>query len=722
MKKNKSHYTTKKENKMSANNNAKRATIAEIQDKFFEIPPYQRLYEWESAQIEELLNDIQKAFETNKEKEYFIGNITTSKKVENKKEIYVLIDGQQRLTTLWFIGFYLASRGCDSWKDFILQGENLRIAMPIRDNEKNALEKLAKEIQGEIKPNENGELNLCSHLPNDIHKKIISAFDCIEKWFNAKFGKYENNKLAIDSIQLNRFVDFIYNQVCFVFVALAEKTDLNRFFVRMNNRGKQLEKHEILKARILQKIDKNEQEKYAKIWNLCSDMDKYIFQSASDRKMLDSSDESGEKWNIDKIIKEYDNTKTKDKNANDDSPSKVESIIDFPTFLLHCYKLWATKKCKDKIDKITITKDKLLDIFEKNDNAKWDSESCKWFIIDMLYYRVLFDYFVIKNDTNIKQGNAFRIRRLESYKSRQNTYYRLPDDNKSVSDNSPLKALATLQNYLRVARQGEKQNYHHWLTPFLQKLYEAKLINYDWLKIESWNPDEICKVFESKDESKQNELVSFLENLDIKLAMVQLNKTNENDLLGTTNEILQGLNKVKEPNDLDSVNWDFLNKGTATPHYWFYRLEYYLWKNGVENDENLQIGGKNFSDIRKNFYFRNLNSIEHIQPQSKAEENDWQIHDKDTQNQKIDCFGNLALVSVGFNSTLNNQSGDDKRLDLQKKINKDDVESLKLWLVYAQYIKDSDKWTYEDSQTHQESMIEILKESLKSQDSQDSKQ
>ena len=76
---------------------------------------------------------------------------------------------------------------------------------------------------------------------------------------------------------------------------------------------------------------------------------------------------------------------------------------------------------------------------------------------------------------------------------------------------------------------------------------------------------------------------------------------------------------------------------------------------------------------------------------------------------------------MGFNSTLNNQSGDDKRLDLQKKINKDDVESLKLWLVYAQYIKDSDKWTNKDSQSHQESMIEILKESLKSQDSQDSK-
>lgn len=669
---------------MSANNNATRATIAEIQGKLFEIPTYQRLYEWGKEQIETLLVDIKMAFETNKEKEYFIGNITTSKKDDK----FVLIDGQQRLTTLWFVGFYLANRGYESWQKFITQGENLRIAMPIRDSEENALNELAKNI--------NGKENLAQFLQGKgVYQNIIKAFKCIDSWFANGNGK---------GIDLADFAKYIYTKVCFVFVTLADNTDLNRFFVRMNNRGKQLEKHEILKARILGVIQQSggKWQQYAKIWDLCSDMDKYIFQSASDRKMLDSSDESGEKWNIDKIIKEYDNTNTKDKNANDDSPSKVESIIDFPTFLLHCLKLQDSS--------ISIAKDKLLDIFDINDNTKWDSESCKQFIESMLRYRVLFDYFVIKNTLG---DDGFAIMRFYENKGSYQPKA------KSFTE------LAMIQNYLRVARQGERQNYHHWLTPFLQKLHEANLINYDSIKIESWNPNEICKIFENKDkgkqdEGKQNELVGFLENLDTKLAMAQLNKTNENDLLGTTNEILQDLN-VKISQNLDSVDWTFLNHGTATPHYWFYRLEYYLWKNGIENDENLQIGGKKFSDIRKNFYFRNLNSVEHIQPQSKAEENDWQIHDKGTQNQKrdIDCFGNLALVSVGFNSTLNNQDNADKRLDLQKKINKDDVESLKLWLVYANYPNDND-WTFANATAHQNQMLEILIESLNPNDSQDS--
>ena len=686
-------------------NNAKRATIAEIckQDIIFEIPTYQRLYEWESVQIEELLNDIQKAFDESKN--YFIGNITTSQKDDK----FVLIDGQQRLTTLWFIGFYLASKGCESWQYFIMQGDGLRIAMPIRDSEESALIELANNING--KKNMSGKENLAQLLQGKegVYQNIIDAFKCIDSWFASGNGK---------GINLADFAKYIYEKVCFVFVTLAENTDLNRFFVRMNNRGVQLEKHEILKAQILDVIQASggKWQDYAKIWDLCSDMDKYIFQSKSDRSILYSSDESGEKWNIDTIIKSTENANTKAKNTNDDLPSKVESIIDFPTFLLHCYKLWVTPKNKDDEfpKEATITKDKLLDIFDIDNEAKWDSESCKWFIIDMLYYRVIFDYFVIKNNHNVKDEskNAYTIKRL--YKDNKGYY--------SVEDSNSLENLAMIQNYLRVARQGEKQNYHHWLTPFLKYLDNEKINKEIYDIVESVNKsdsvkfDEIAKKFTNDENNKdfsESDAISFLENLDTKLAIAQLNKTSENDLLGTTNEILKDLNKVDKSHNLDLADWDFLNNGTGTPHYWFYRLEYYLWKNGVEKGDNLQIGGKNFSYIRENFYFRYLNSVEHIQPQSKAEENDWQIHNEDTQNQKrdIDCFGNLALLSVGFNSALKNQDNADKRLELQKKINKDGVESLKLWLTFANYPNDND-WTFANATAHQNQMIKILQDSL----------
>lgn len=553
---------------MSNQNKAQKQMIVDIKDTFFEIPAYQRLYEWESTQIKELLNDIKKAYNGGKG-QYFIGNITTSKKGDS----FVLIDGQQRLTTLWFIGFYLASKGCDKWKGFILQNDNLRIAMPIRDNEEKALKDLANNIAGK------GNLAQ-SLLSKDIYQNISNAFERIESWFASGNGK---------GIDLANFAKYIYESVCFVFVELAPNTDLNRFFVRMNNRGKQLEKHEILKARLLSVIQQGggEWQKYAKIWDLCSDMNKYIFQSASDRNILNSENESGEKWDIDTIISKFDERSAKGA-QNDDTPDKVESIIDFPTFLLHCLKLYAHNNSKNDI---SISKDKLLDIFDLDSGEKWDNKSCKGFITDMLYYRVLFDYFVIKN--NAEQGNGFRIRRLYSYTKNKTTYYRLPEDSKSVAD-SPLHNLEMIQNYLRVARQGDRQNYHHWLTPFLIYLDSEKICKQIWKDyICKDNFDEIAKLFktdtpESFDKTK---MITFLENLDTNLAIAQLSG-DENSLLDETNKAIQQAQNL-QPKTLGNVDLDsLLNNGTGTPHYWFYRLEYYLWKNGVANEKNLKIKDK----------------------------------------------------------------------------------------------------------------------------------
>lgn len=780
---------------MSADNHATKATIGgkvdkdniNLLDKLFEIPLYQRLYEWKKEQIETLLDDMKKAFETNKEKEYFIGNITTSIKSKNEQKIYVLIDGQQRLTTLWFIGFYLASKNCPNWKEFIMQGENLRIAMPIRDSEEKALKALARKItdlKGENDKDKNEKLS--SFLSSNIHEKINNAFEYIESWF-------EQN---IDKDNIEKFAEYIYENICFVFVTLAENTDLNRFFVRMNNRGKQLEKHEILKARMLGEIrkvyDKNNKlkqdesdeiwKKYANIWDLCSDMDKYFFQSASDRsifapKSQDNNDTKSINDNdslvkLADIVEKYkipEANKSKDK----DLPSKVESIIDFPTFLLHCYKLWVAKKCKYKIEKITITQDKLLEIMwenkdsdkqeilcddfifdSKNDTNEKAKQNCKEFIIDMLRYRVLFDYFVIKNDTNIKQGNTFRIRRLESYQSGKNTYYRLPDDSKSVSDNSPLKAFATLQNYLRVARQGERQNYHHWLTPFLKfldnhirldmilALDEIKEFDFDNFKD---NTEKITKQFSvaNKCDGQEKVLINFLENLDTKLAIKQLSKTNENVLLNTANIILininEHLNFQEEKSKIEQISkWQqqyniffknkcFINNGTGTPHYWFYRLEYYLWKWGTldeikfkkkfcDNFDNLKLifsaklGEHDFKSIAKSFYFRNLNSIEHFHPQHLKEKNGWETY--------IDYFGNLALISNSTNSQYSDQLPTEKKEDLKNKLNKKggNIESLKFFLMCAQCEQDKNKWVYDNNvkDKHENQMIDILIKSLNS--------
>ncbi|MDO6995051.1 DUF262 domain-containing protein [Brachyspira innocens] len=71
--------------------------------RIYNIPEYQRGYKWNEEDVEALLNDIDK-FEGGENKFYCLQNITIKKQQDN---IYEVIDGQQRLTTLSILLSYL---------------------------------------------------------------------------------------------------------------------------------------------------------------------------------------------------------------------------------------------------------------------------------------------------------------------------------------------------------------------------------------------------------------------------------------------------------------------------------------------------------------------------------------------------------------------------------------------------------------------------------------
>lgn len=85
-------------------------TFKELLGKKFNIPSYQRGYRWEKENVEALLNDIQ-MFAHKKDKEpgefYCLQPVVVKRnKVlseQTGEDVYDLLDGQQRLTTLWLI-------------------------------------------------------------------------------------------------------------------------------------------------------------------------------------------------------------------------------------------------------------------------------------------------------------------------------------------------------------------------------------------------------------------------------------------------------------------------------------------------------------------------------------------------------------------------------------------------------------------------------------------
>ena len=66
----------------------------------YTVPIYQRNYAWRAAQIEQLISDIQDAA-MGHESSYFLGNLVVTPRA--KPNDFEVIDGQQRLTTLYLL-------------------------------------------------------------------------------------------------------------------------------------------------------------------------------------------------------------------------------------------------------------------------------------------------------------------------------------------------------------------------------------------------------------------------------------------------------------------------------------------------------------------------------------------------------------------------------------------------------------------------------------------
>ena len=87
--------------------------VGDIEGNFY-IPSYQRGYRWGKAEIVRLLDDI----ESTKGKSYCLQPIV----VRKANDRYELIDGQQRLTTIYLIRHYIN-------KEIFFLSPNLRLPM-----------------------------------------------------------------------------------------------------------------------------------------------------------------------------------------------------------------------------------------------------------------------------------------------------------------------------------------------------------------------------------------------------------------------------------------------------------------------------------------------------------------------------------------------------------------------------------------------------------------
>lgn len=208
----------------------------------FTIPEYQREYDWEDEQINELKEDI---FEIGNDESYFIGHMVFEGKKNGNS--FIVIDGQQRLTTIIIMLCCLrdlfyelnADDSGDGINDnyiFYRDVEYKKHARLINDMPYPVLQarviNIPSERNNSVQPHKNGE------------KKIISAYENIYSSFKDK---------SIE--ELKQLRDKILNLET-VSVFAEGVSNACTIFMTLNSTGKDLTPLDLVKSLIFSKYKK----------------------------------------------------------------------------------------------------------------------------------------------------------------------------------------------------------------------------------------------------------------------------------------------------------------------------------------------------------------------------------------------------------------------------------------------------------------------------------
>ena len=624
------------------------------------IPRYQRAYAWEEKEIEQLIDDI--CDDNDPKRDYYIGSLIVARRKADDGVEYEVIDGQQRLTTIYLLLQCLLDEGYFSRGD-VSVGEALSFDCRSKSNCTLAY------IRTDAQKSEGKE--------ELLDQSILLAVDIIKKKLAREFGdRVEDQK---------KFVDRLKHVVLYR-IEVPEHTDLNRYFEIMNTRGEQLEQHDILKARLMNYLDDAcEREAFARIWEACSDMTGYVQMhfSVEDREKLfveqwsslssedalrelcrgkRRSEGKSDGLDISKIIaskyKEEDEDGTQEER---DAEARFESIIDFPYFLLHVLRVFCRVKrlsmdgaeeLGSLLDDKLLLKDfdKVIAYCEKRGDKRIKDVK-RWFACTFIRFllrsRFLFDQFVVKREyAGNDQEGVWSLKELctsgAGYKKK--AYYantRLRYENEWEKTYAPRnKECLMIQSALRVSYTSPKVM--HWITELLVWLFNN-------------------------------------------------NKTERYKL---TDEAERIAAKAVKDNFLDLDNYKL---GVQTPHVVFNYLDYLLWKGGKERYED--------------FVFEFRNSVEHWYPQHPSE-GTFEVWDG------IDTFGNLCIISRSVNSKFSNLSPASKMDTYRGMVQKGSLKLRKMGEIIDKLRKTEKPgvaaklWRQSECAKHEEKMISLLCEAV----------
>ncbi|MCG3068760.1 DUF262 domain-containing protein [Helicobacter pylori] len=244
-------------------------------DSYYQIPIYQRPYQWTEENCKKLLDDLLSSYEYYKESDYFCGSlvlIAIGTDSATNAKTYDVVDGQQRLSTFILLAKVLAtlySERLDPTKS--KSQEYLQESWSDRHEHKGKKKKkrldfdlvgssAKKDFQDALdffedldaSKGENSKSNGSSKSKNNYLKNAI----CLKNYLKEK--EIEN---------INAFIKWLYLKVTFIKTTCPNISMALRIFSVLNARGLPLHAIDVFKAELLKKLAKEkDQEELATRW------------------------------------------------------------------------------------------------------------------------------------------------------------------------------------------------------------------------------------------------------------------------------------------------------------------------------------------------------------------------------------------------------------------------------------------------------------------------
>ncbi len=236
-------------------------------DTYYQIPIYQRPYQWGKEQCEELLNDLFENYEDHGEDDYFCGSLVfIQSDKDNKTDI---VDGQQRLSTFILLAKVLATLYSERLDPMIQEYLQESWIDRHEDGGKKKKKRLDFDLVG-------------SNAKKDF-QEALDFFDDLDaskgegsKSNDPSKGKnsYLKNAICLKNYlekkeieDINDFIQWLYLKVNFITITCSDTDMALRIFNVLNARGLPLHATDIFKGELLKKLtEEKEQEELATRW------------------------------------------------------------------------------------------------------------------------------------------------------------------------------------------------------------------------------------------------------------------------------------------------------------------------------------------------------------------------------------------------------------------------------------------------------------------------